>query len=130
MGYEETFKLVIELIVCLSSVGLGFGVSCWIFGIIIDKSNNFGDNRRTNRDYRAFINFTARKDKLSYKERKTFSKMYSLKTDGPSSEPGGDELVRRLSDEELDKYEDTTAEEAASKRNDMLKEPEKSIFDN
>jgi hypothetical protein len=120
MGYEETFKLVIELIVCLSSVGFGFGLSCWIFGNIIDKSNNFGDNLRTNRDYRAFIHFTYRKDRLSYQERKSFCTMHAVKIDAPSSGPDGNDLVRRLSNEEIAKYEAST-EEAVLRRENMLK---------
>ena len=130
MGYEE-FKAVIDIIVCLSSVGLGFGVSCWILGIIIDKSNNFGDNLRTNADYGAFIRFSYRRDNLSFKERKSFCKMYSVKTDGPSSEPDGSDLVRRLSKEELAEYENTTVERAAAKRYNMLagREEKQAIFD-
>lgn len=127
MDYEQTFLAIIEIIVCLSSVGLGFGLSFWICGIIIDKSNNYGDSQRTNRDYGTFIHFTARRDRLSFRDRKSFAEMYTVKLDAPSSGPNDNEPVRRLSAEELAMYDGTTAEDAAAKREEMLKQ--KSVFD-
>ena len=93
-----------DILAFLFAIGLGFGLSCWIFGTILDKSNNIGDSRGKINDYRAYVTFTARKDRMSKSERDSFSARYAEKIDIPSSGPSGSELVRRLTDEEIEKY--------------------------
>ena len=95
---------MIGIMAFLFAIGLGFGLSCWIFGTILDKSNNIGDSRGRNSDYKAYVTFTARKDRMSNAERDCFSARYAEKIDSPSAGPSGSELVRRLTDEEIKKY--------------------------
>ena len=96
---------MINVMAFLFATGLGFGLSCWIFGTILDKSNNIGDSRGKNTDYKAYVTFTARKDKLSNAERDGFSARYAERIDSPSAGPSGSEFVRRLTDEEIKKYD-------------------------
>lgn len=106
-----------EIIIGLFAVGLGFGLSFWILGLVLDKSNNIGDSRGTSEDYKAFIHFTARKDHMYSEERKSFCSTYAVKIYDASAEPEGHEQVRRLSEEETDNPD------AAAKREDMLNNP-------
>ena len=112
--------LIIYLIILVFALGSGLGLTCLIMGTIIDKTNNIGDSRGTNDDYKAYIHFTARKDKLTDKEEKEFISTYCVKNEDPSSEPEGRDLVRRLSGEELAGDGD-----ASAKREKMLKGPDK-----
>ena len=116
----DTAMLIIYLIILVFALGLGLGLTCLIMGTIIDKTNNIGDSRGTNDDYKAYIHFTARKDKLTNNEEKEFLSTYCVKNEDPSSEPEGRDLVRRLSGKELAGDGD-----AAAKRKKMLKGPEK-----
>ena len=116
----DTAMLIIYLIVLVFALGLGLGLTCLIMGTIIDKTNNIGDSRGTNDDYKAYIHFTARKDKLTNNEEKQVLSTYCVKNEDPSSEPEGRDLVRRLSGKELAGDGD-----AAAKREKMLKGPEK-----
>ena len=116
----DTAMLIIYLIVLVFALGLGLGLTCLIMGTIIDKTNNIGDSRGTNDDYKAYIHFTARKDKLTNNEEKELLSTYYVKNEDPSSEPEGRDLVRRLSGKELAGDGD-----AAAKREKMLKGPEK-----
>ena len=127
----DKLVIILDLIPCLFAVGLGFGLSCWILGVAIEKSNNIGDSRGTSDDYKAFIRFTCRQDNLSVSERKSFCEKNYVKIDDASSRPDSWDKVRRLSDEELARYENSTAEDAAAKREDMLKGTDKrhGIFD-
>ena len=43
---------MIEMISFLFAIGVGFGLSCLIFGSMLDKSNNIGDSRGSANDYR------------------------------------------------------------------------------
>ena len=116
----DTAMLIIYLIILVFALGSGLGLTCLIMGTIIDKTNNIGDSRGTNDDYKAHIHFTARKDKLTRKEEKEFLGTYGVKNEDPTSEPEGRDLVRRLSGKELAGDGD-----ASAKREKMLKGPDK-----
>ena len=100
----------------LFAIGLGFGLSCWICGTLLEKSNNIGDSRGENRDYDAYVQFTTRKDRLTNKEKGTFPSMYSIRIDDASTGPSGSEQVRRLSKEELEKYKHIEESHAAAEK--------------
>lgn len=93
-----------DVISFLFAIGVGFGLSCWIFGTLLDKSNNIGDSRGNKYEYRAFVNFTARRDKMSDSERNSFCSMYAENIGSGSAGPSGAERVRRLTPEELAEY--------------------------
>ena len=38
---------MIDFLSFVLALGVGFGVSCWIFGTLLDKSNNIGDSTST-----------------------------------------------------------------------------------
>ena len=95
---------MVNVVSFLFAIGVGFGLSCWIFGTLLDKSNNLGDSRGDKYEYKAFVNFTARRDKLSDSERNTFCSMYAENIDSGSAGPRGSEAVRRLTPEELAEY--------------------------
>ena len=103
---------MVNLFSFLFAIGVGFGLSCWIFGTMLEKSNNIGDSKGDRADYQAYVNFTSRQDRLSNSERKSFSSMYSRPIEGASQGPAGSERVRRLSDEELAKYEQASRKES------------------
>ena len=95
---------MISFISFLLASGLGFGLSCWILGTLLEKSNSIGDSRGTKSDYNANAVFTIRKDRMSGNERNTFCDTYAVNLTDRTTEPKGSEQVRRLSSEELDKY--------------------------
>ena len=95
---------MVNIISFLFAIGVGFGVSCWIYGTLLDKSNNLGDSRGNKFEYHAFVNFTARRDKMSDSERNTFTSTYAENIDIGSAGPKGSEQVRRLTPEELAEY--------------------------
>ena len=93
----------INFLSLLFASGVGFGLSCWIFGTMLDKSNNLGDYKGENFDYSAHARFDVRRDKISKEESSSFTYLFGKRIDtGPA--PEGDELVRRLTPEELSKY--------------------------
>ena len=95
---------MIDFISLIFALGVGFGFSCWLFGTLLDKSNNLGDRRGNKYEYHAFVNFTARRDKMNKSERESFSSMYADNLDIGYKAPKGSEQVRRLTPEELAKY--------------------------
>ena len=94
---------MIDFLALLFASGVGFGLSCWIFGTVLEKSNNIGDYRGMKSDYRAYVHFRMRKDKMSKGEYESFPRMYAIKLDD-SAAPKGTEQVRRLSEEEIASY--------------------------
>lgn len=123
----DIFNLI-DLISFLFAVGLGFGLACWILGTVLDKSNNIGDYRGTNDNYNAFIHFTAREDDMSSRQQSSFCNNNFVNIYDPSSEPAGSDKVRRMSDEELARLKDTSAEDAAARREAMLTASEGKIW--
>lgn len=95
---------MIEFFSFLFASGLGFGLSCWIMGTILDKSNSIGDSHGTKSDYNASAVFNVRRDRMSGNERNTFCDTYAVNLTDRTTEPNGSEQVRRLTSEELDKF--------------------------
>lgn len=98
---------MIDFMALLFALGLGFGLSCWIFGTILDKSNNIGDSRGGKNEYGAYIVYTDKKDRLSKDDRQSYCYRNAIKIDEPGSAPAGNEKVRRLTEEELELYNHT-----------------------
>ena len=99
---------MLDFISLLFASGVGFGLSCWIFGTILEKSNNLGDSHGGSNDYKAYPRFTVRKDKMSRDEQSFFSSTYAEKID-TGTQPSGASLVRRLTDEDREKYNQPAA---------------------
>ena len=96
---------MVSFFALLLSLGLGMGLSCWILGTILYKSNTMGDNYGAKSDYGINVMFTARKDRLSGQEQTTFASSNSVRIDNTHRSPNGTALVRRLSAEELSYYD-------------------------
>ena len=94
---------MVDFIALLFALGFGFGLSCWIFGTILEKSNNLGDSHGGSNDYKAYPKFTVRRDKMSKDEQSYFSSKYAEKID-TGVQPSGASLVRRLTAEERKQY--------------------------
>jgi len=107
---------MIDFLAFLFATGVGFGLSCWIFGTILDKSNNIGDSKGDKGYYKAYASFSTRRDRISNSEKDTFCSMYKKIIDEPSGGPSGSSLVRRLTKEELEKYKKAAPENAEKKR--------------
>lgn len=90
--------------------GLGCGLSFWICATMLEKSNNIGDSHGDSKDYGAAVHFTERINNLKSNDKKTFSITYARNIEDKNAEPKGSEQVRRLSQEELENYELTKAE--------------------
>ena len=95
---------MVEFMSFLFAIGVGFGLSCLIFGTILDKSNNIGDSRGSKDEYQAYVTFTRRDDGLKKDEKSSFCYRYAEKIDNQTAGPSGSSLVRRLTDEELSSY--------------------------
>ena len=98
------------------ALGLGFGISCWIYGTLLNKSNNLGDSKGDRREYGISVLFTARKDRLSSSERNSFCATYARRIDDQETNPSGTEQVRRLTDEEIESYKNAVAQEQSPER--------------
>jgi len=94
----------IDITALLFAIGVGFGVSCWLFGTLLDKSNNLGDSRGNKYEYHAFVNFTSRRDKMNKSDRESFCTIHAENLDAGMAAPKGSEKVRRLTPEELAEY--------------------------
>ena len=99
---------MINLLAFLFASGVGFGLACWIFGTILDKSNNIGDSHGSNLDYSAYVHITTQKDRMSNSERDSFTKWYAHPLDDIAALKGN-ERVRRLSEEERNAYKEASA---------------------
>jgi len=97
---------LVYLLSFLFASGLGFGLSCFIYGSMLDKSNNIGDSKGDKNAYNVHVNFLVRKDRMSNQEKNTFSSTYAERIDNREAMPQGTELVRRLSEEELQRYKE------------------------
>ena len=106
---------MVEIFSFLFAIGVGFGLSCLIFGNLLDKSNNIGDSRGSKYDYKAFVNYTARKDRLNKEEKASFCNRYYERVDNPDAEPKGSQRVRRLTEEEINEYKRVAAEQKAAR---------------
>lgn len=106
---------MIGFISLVFAIGVGFGLSCWIFGTLLEKSNNIGDSRGDRFEYNARVTYTARRDKLLKDEWQSFTSMYAENIDAGYASPKGSELVRRLTPEELAEYKKVSVPQGAHK---------------
>lgn len=95
------------------ALGLGFGIACWACGTLLEKSNNIGDSTGTKDTYGVHVHFTCER-RLGNNETNTFCANHDNPIVGENNTPHGSELVHRLSEEELERYKPTAAEEAAA----------------
>ena len=98
----------------LLAIGLGFGVACWACGTLLDKSNNIGDSVGSKGVYGAFVNFTAKKDRLNKADRSNFCRMYGQYIEGENAVPASSERVHRMTREEQNMYREQAAAQAAA----------------
>ena len=94
---------MLDFVSFLFAIGVGFGLSFWIFGTLLDKSNNIGDSKGAKYEYDTEINITSRTDKMSKSESESYIHYHAViyEDDG---QPKGTDLARRLSPEELKAY--------------------------
>ena len=119
IGYIFVFLLI---------SGVGFGLSCWIFGTLLYKSNNLGDSHGDKLDYGVMVRFTSRRDMLSGQEKTSYTASHAKRIDNANSGPKGTELVRRLTPEEIEQYKKAETEaQAASAPAQQVYEPVNSI---
>lgn len=100
---------MLELVSFLFAIGVGFGTSCWIFGTLLNKSNNIGDSKGAKYEYNTNVNITSRSDSMSKSESETYIHYHAVKFDD-SYEPKGTDLVRKLTDEERKEYKQKAAQ--------------------
>lgn len=100
---------MVEFVSFLFAIGVGFGLSCWIFGTLLNKSNNIGDSRGANYEYNTNVNFTSRIDSMSKSESSNYIHYHAVKFDD-AGDPKGTDLVRRLTDEEREAYKQKAAQ--------------------
>lgn len=104
---------MVNLLAFLFASGVGFGLSCWILGTILEKSNSHGDSHGSKLDYGINVHFTARKDRMTKNERDTFINWYSHPILDVAA-PSGTERVRRLTDKERKEFEKNSVVERAN----------------
>ena len=102
-----------DVVAFIFALGLGFGIACWACGTLLDKSNNIGDSTGTKDIYGEHVQFTCER-RLGNNETNTFCANHDKPIEGENNAPRGSELVHRLSEEELERYKPTAAEEAAA----------------
>ena len=119
---------MIDFLSFVLALGVGFGVSCWIFGTLLDKSSNIGDYKGDRGDYNAYANFNTKRDKMDKGEIQSFIYLYSERmSKKPSSDPSavlykGTDLVRRLTPEERKQIKKSaSAGESVSEKNGISK---------
>ena len=100
---------MLELVSFLFAIGVVFGTSCWIFGTLLNKSNNIGDSKGAKYEYNTNVNITSRSDRMSKSESETYIHYHAVKFDD-SYEPKGTDLVRKLTDEEREEYKKMAAQ--------------------
>ncbi len=100
---------MLELVSFLFAIGVGFGTSCWIFGTLLNKSNNIGDSKGAKYEYNTNVNITSRSDRMSKSESESYIHYHAVKFDD-SYEPKGTDLVRKLTDEEREAYKQKAAQ--------------------
>ena len=94
---------MLDFVSFLFAIGVGFGLSFWIFGTLLDKSNNIGDSKGAQYEYDTEINITSRTDKMSKSESESYIHYHAVIYDD-DGQPKGTDLARRLSPEELEAY--------------------------
>ena len=120
-------EYIIDLIALVFALGVGFGLSCWIFGTILEKSNLMGDNNGDRRYYKAYAKFSTRKDNINKAERESFCSVYGMNISKNSDGPGGQLPVRKLTVEEIARYNHTTVAAAAKEHSERINELENEV---
>ena len=115
---------MIDFLAFLFAGGVGFGLSCWIFGTLLDNSNNIGDSKGDKRYYKAYASFTVRRDEISGNEKETFCSTYGKIISSEDDGPSGASLVRRLTNEEIAKYKKSSAAKVAEAHEDRINDLE------
>jgi hypothetical protein len=100
---------MVEIVSFLFAIGVGFGFSCWIFGTLLNRSNNIGDSKGAKYEYNTNVNFTSRSDSMTKSESSSYIHYHAVKFDD-SGEPKGTDLVRKLTDEERKAYKQKAAQ--------------------
>ncbi len=77
------------------SIGLGFGLACWIFATLLAKSNDIGNSIADAACYTTGIDYDRSRDKLKKEERESFSMGYIHAEDVNPNEPAGEKLVEQ-----------------------------------
>lgn len=90
-----------DVIAFIIALGFGFGLSLWIFASLLEKSNNKGDSVGGKSAYKAFANFTVKKDEMSNIDRDCFLHQYARAFAANERGPEGQDIVRRLTPEEI-----------------------------
>lgn len=90
-----------DIIAFIIALGFGFGLSLWIFASLLEKSNNKGDSVGGKSAYKAFAKFTVKKDKMSNVDRDCFLHQYARAFAANERGPEGQDIVRRLTPEEI-----------------------------
>ena len=94
---------MLDLVSFLFAIGVGFGLSFWVFGTLLDKSNNIGDSKGAQYEYDTEIQITSRTDKMSKSESESYIHYHAVIYDD-DGQPKGTDLARRLSKEEIEEY--------------------------
>lgn len=90
-----------DVIAFVIALGFGFGLSLWIFSTVLEKSNNIGDSVGGRSAYKAYAKFTVRRDKMSNVDRDCFLHQYARAFAANERGPEGQDIVRRLTPEEI-----------------------------
>ena len=86
----------------LLASGIGFGLALLIFGSLLDKSNNFGDNYADMSHYGARLNLIFKQNRLKGDREKTVNS-YSRDLNRGTTPPGKSKPVHKLTPKELDR---------------------------
>ena len=92
---------VITFVVCFFSVGLGFGLACVIFAILLSRSNDIGNSTGMVEDYKIVISFDVCKNHLEHHwekqdEADMFIINYTENIDSGIEEPDPDKVVEAM----------------------------------
>ena len=94
-------EIIITLVVCFFSVGLGFGLACVIFAILLSRSNDIGNSTGMVEDYKIDISFDVCKERLEQywekpDETDLFCEQYFENIDSEIEEPDPDKVVEAI----------------------------------
>ena len=87
-----------NILILIASVFLGFALACFIFAVILSRSNDIGNSTAEIEDYKIKISFDVCMDPLKFdkkvwNESETFCKWYFEKIDPDPNEPDPDKVV-------------------------------------
>lgn len=84
------------ILALLLSIGLGFGLACFIFASLLAKSNDIGNSVGEVGHYSLGISYDRTQDKMKDKERENFALGYFREEDqNKKPEPAYDKLVEQ-----------------------------------